>query len=653
MKENFNINNNSEDFHLEKRKFLYEKLEEKVESILELRSFAKNHEKDNLDDLEVNIKLKQQKLLDDYFSRGFITMEEKGKLASFPEIIREGHELSQLLMKEEAKANLTSSNEQEYNQKRAQFEKEEKRLDEIMAEYVAEESNIDLNFLKKAGVFLDTILLKKQTVIEMEEMYKTSPEEFYATVQEQCGLDMTVAKDNYNVSFPGYSIVIELSEVDFNQWTREKGTQGVKIAGTAFIILKDTEGKEKTLNHEENHNLSESFVPDVQYADIFSQRIGLILEMNDEVERRLSTATTSEKQDLIKAKEYVKINLPKLIDNYAFENFSEIIADIDRLGDKEINTYLWNYIEWVNKIEEIAEKTGNEEIKAILEQGLRTSRLQFVDYINKLSNIFFVSEKLGEIDQAKGAIILFKHKQINKAEKYLKHHFGEEKYNTYKSLQPLISGGVYFKDIEKMDKLFKDIKFMSLEGKKDIGLEDFNLKAGEELMSDIIERNGLPAFLRMDNLRNLALSLKEHTIDLSEEEKSNLRESVLKTSWLESVIFNKYEAKDLGEIDTYLKEIGEHLGIDELKEITEEKISVDLVSCSLFKCFSKKNYDSLLEAYNIWPFGKSLFQFALVKPFIKMLSFMREEFAEDKNFIEFLEKIEINQRIKEIILEKR
>ncbi len=146
MKENFNINNNSEDFHLEKRKFLYEKLEEKVESILELRSFAKNHEKDNLDDLEVNIKLKQQKLLDDYFSRGFITMEEKGKLASFPEIIREGHELSQLLMKEEAKANLTSSNEQEYNQKRAQFEKEEKRLDEIMAEYVAEESNIDLRW---------------------------------------------------------------------------------------------------------------------------------------------------------------------------------------------------------------------------------------------------------------------------------------------------------------------------------------------------------------------------------------------------------------------------------------------------------------------------------------------------------------------------
>jgi hypothetical protein len=134
----------------------------------------------------------------------------------------------------------------------------------------------------------------------------------------------------------------------------------------------------------------------------------------------------------------------------------EIIADIDNIAEREINTFLSNFLELQNKlINDLKASNLRKSIdKKVLEKYIQEFTSDVVkkvsDYLNIISSIFFASQKTGLLEEAKAGLVLFKVDKVKLVERQLRHK--NKKFELYQSLQPFITEGSYFKIVDHLEK---------------------------------------------------------------------------------------------------------------------------------------------------------------------------------------------------------
>jgi hypothetical protein len=624
----------------ERREFLYGKIEEKINTILELREFVKENERLSADELGNLMEEKMQKIKADYVSKDLVGDEDIGNFEKHVETLFEFEEIDSKI--EELKKSFFDLYPDVAQAKAHMYEDKDyqilmQRKSEMSDEYFSVKENDDLRFLKSIYFFLGDNLLKRKFVESYEKKYDEDKDAFFKDIKDETGFSLDDIED-CKIIFKGTNIVIELSESDFERITGSKSVNGYIFNNTPIIFLKDREGKEETLNHERNHSLSESFAGEVRYKQQFL--FGLKLALN--VLTDFMKKSPPDEESINRLKE----NIKEKMQGYVFQNFSEIIADIDRLADREIRTYFSNFLDSIEYVEQLIAQTEDEGVREMLRGYLEITQDRYSEYLHKLSNIFFISNELGELDQAKGAILLFKHEQIGKAEKYLKHHFGKNKYEMYEILQPLICNGSYFNDIEPM--LEYEVYKAKTEQMLDNEQKNFKVSAVQELLVKLKTKNGFASFFLPSNLSRLKELLGDQKIELSEENKGLIRSGLRKIDWQEIVILNRISLDQLLGIDDDLKAIASVLKIQELNDVVEKGLGAGLLISKFSYCL-EGNFDKLEELYENWPFDKDLFQFSLTYATIYSYGGVGSVLLKKDSFYEFLKKIDAKKEIIELL----
>ncbi|MFH0857070.1 MAG: hypothetical protein V1860_04185 [bacterium] len=570
---------------------LYEKIDHKIEVILDMRKFAEENENSPAEELKEKINNKLERSLNGLLRTGAIIKDQIITSEEQSGLFNERQRLQQLVMEKEE---LLS--EGDCAEKFLEINKIYLEINQISEQIKTLGDNLDLQFLRRLSNFAEDMTYKRALVEKYEEKYKLFPESLFAVIEKNYNFDFKgIDKSKIKVSFNGYSIVLEISEQDFNN-IDFKNIKGKEVNGFCynfFIFLKDKEGKEDTLRHEKNHNLSSSFAE----APVYQEKFIKYLQFNiTKIEK------WKENGDNERAAAYKK-QLDNEIKNYVYKNFNEIIADVENIEAGRIRTFLSNFLEVVGSFDEICNETDDSEIKTLLREAEASMRDKFVKYMDLLSNIFFVAGSMGESEQAKGALILFKPEQMEKIEKYFKHRYGQEKYDIYTKLKPLICGGNYFKGFNRLQEYYKE---EGLAEQKRGGANSAIAKKGE-LIKDLFGNDGLESFYQLDNLKKLTRMLDAHPIVLQEKDK----EKIARTLRVKDIGY-KVNLEELMELDGYFKKLADKLSIPELRSFIEYRAASYFIYFNLLNGIGHKNFQDFEESYKKWSFDKDLFRSSIL-----------------------------------------
>jgi hypothetical protein len=629
MKEQFQIDQKN-DSREERREFLYGKIEKKVNTILDLREFVQENEDMSAQELQILMNKKMQQIMTDMYNGGVISKEDMGRVVDSLTLFSERKQIYKKCLEIEIRYRKECADDRAaifelgQDSEYVALKKRELEIDESFREL---NKNDDVHFFNNIYSFADNIMEKRAFVEIFEQKHASNNKDINVFVKKITGVDLDRAK-SANISFKGYNIVIELSPSDYARELDSDFSNANYFRGSAIIVIKDKEGKEATLNHERNHSLSESFIESSRYEQHLIEEVKIDLEVLDAYKRE-----NPPKQEAIDS---IKAKIGETIKAYVFENFSEIIADVDRMADRQISTYLKNFLDAIRGLEALAEKQEDGEIRAMLERDLKIAGDDYCEYLHRLSNIFFIAKEMGEPDQAKGALILFKHNQIAKVEKYLKHRFGQEQYERYERLQALVCGGPFFDDIQGLDIVETD--GLEAEAKAKGETEKPQTSAVHELITRIKARSGLSPFFSSANLFRLKELLQDGEFQMKEEDKEEILDNLDYVNWSEVVTLGAIRFDELAALDKHLKEIATLLGIEELGTVVEQGLGKGVIMSALSDASGDK-FDRLQALYDNWPFDKrefpSLFTQALFDSSVQNGSFILDK----RNVMYFMEKI--------------
>lgn len=306
--------------------------------------------------------------------------------------------------------------------------------------------------------------------------------------------------------------------------------------------------------------------------------------------------------EITKGQKHIKKQLDNEIKSYVYKNFNEIIADVENIEAGRIHTFLSNFLEVAGSFDEICNESDDSEIKILSREAEANMRDKFVKYMDLLSDVFFVAGSMGESEQAKGALILFKPEQMEKIEKYFKHRYGQEKYDIYTKLKPLICGGSYFKGLDRLQEYYEE-KSVAHKGVK----ADSAIAKKGELVKALVDNEGLGFFYQLDNLKELTKMLDAHPIVLQEKDKEKIAQTLRKKDLAYEVNF-----EELMELDGYFKKLADKLAIPELRSFIENRVASYFIYFNLLKGIEHKDFQDFEEIYKKWPFDKDLFRSSLL-----------------------------------------
>lgn len=521
---------------LEIKKFLEQKVEGKIKIIQELWSLALENKNLPLEEFG-NSMMEFKKDFMDYFNDDL--KEEYEKLKK--------HEKE----KEEIEIKMYYNEECNDEEVNDMVEK----LD-ILNEKIYKLSSEDLLFLKNVNDFINNIVLKRYEVDELEKAYKKGgADEFFQKLGRNPTADLSSEeRKRIEINFSGHCVNLILPKDVYKKISNDVST-GCHYTGTVINLISDTPNKDRTIRHEENHNLSESFVEQVIYSDSFLE------EINSRINRIEKLRNLGATEAMIKNE---MSNIKGVISNYVFKNFSELVADINEPSRENIRNYFSQFLRTVNDLDVFIGEVKDEELKKELSLGVNKLEKEFIKHIEKLANIYFVSNNTGNNEDMKGAILLFGHDKINKVERYLKSKIGKDKYNTIESIRP-ISGerNAYFSGIRSsrtsaektLDNIFgveaeRSEKIISILNKDK---EDF-FKGGnlEKLISDL------------NALKNTDQEAFKQVVSLIS------KEEILNNEGAKLFVRKMRNIEELVEMDRLLKKLGKTIDVPELSNQVEE-----------------------------------------------------------------------------------
>jgi hypothetical protein len=568
---------------------LYKKIESKISIIRDIRNFVNEISSLSPEDFDRRCQEKTESI-----KRSF-SEDTRALFSKVVELYEKYEELTrQLVLKEESGDSDKELSDQRYDEL-------EREIEEIEAEISGILKNDDVRFLMQVKKFFENISVKRRYVYMMEKLYRENPEKFWERVVSIVkGLE-TVDKNKIVVLFSGISINLILPEEEFNKIN--PNVSGFHIYGSAYNIIRDGPMKEETIRHEENHNISESLYPYFNFD---------FVEGIEQLKRMEKIAP-----DIVlnRFKEKVK----KMIKNYA-DNFSyELIADIDAIAEEGIFTFLFKFLRLFKKAIFLIREIENTNMKSELYMALIESSKIFVEYIKKLSIIFFVVKELGtkeDIEKIKAVIVLFGPKRLSKVERYVKYLIGSLKYEIILRLHPFLGEKVYFKQIQLLLKKRRDSRKARL-------LEHI---MGEYHPIDLFEiKFSFLSFFRLDNIKKLTTAL----LTLKTRNKEDYNELL---KWLRGLIDEKVlielENMDIDEIfdkdpsllefDTFfelyssIKFVINELSLSILDKFIEERLPYFFFYKHYEGAIKSDNFEELEIIYNKWPDKRYLFNEVLL-----------------------------------------
>lgn len=620
--------------HAEKRDFLYAKIKKKIDVILELRSFVRENEDDSYDDLKNKSEERINEIASGLIADGFISPEDKKKVLEQLPIMFELVDIKKEIIKNNKKLKSSEISESESTEGEKIGKDLRSRREAIINELGQAKDNPDLVFLRNSSFFLADVLRKKDETLKMESLWHDDPDKFLEQIKMVTDLDLReLPREKYKISFQGCTVIIRIDEEEYRKF--DSDSAGVYLDNSNIVVIKNGADIGGTLNHEINHNLSESFSGNIKYVDSATFYSSYVLD--------------SEKKEDFSVNYFEDLVVTEIQD-CPFHNFAEIVADIDRIPERKITTYLSQFFKTMQRFSDISDEMNNEETAEMMRREIVKSERVFLDHIQSLSNIFFVSNALGNVDQAKGAMLLFGYKDMRMAENYLKHYFGENKYEACKKLQPFLCGGFYFDDLEK--ELEYDIDLKDSESTDN----DSESKKGminelRDIFKDIKKKNNVAAFFDLDNLRSLSTLLSETNINLAKFDESTIK-VVSSINWLDVVDANDIGVENMSEIFKCFKNIFSSLGgSSESAPFFADRILDALTIKMTLSCLRDGNIDKLEEFYNKWPFNREIFSESVLGWFIKNRPKEGGALFACNNFSDFLEKINASDSVKEMARE--
>lgn len=570
-----------------RREVLYEKIEEKVGIIKDIRGLSE--EWANLDVEEIK-KACQEKMknIKSYFPGEVVDKDSKLELLK----LKEEELTKQFGATEDKIALLENKKEKGEVIDEKELKGLEKKSDELMDQQYEISDVIsllkkddDVLFLSRVKDFFDGLIEKRKQTIQAEEAYKKDPGGFLKNLLQ---LKSKRDKTEIEVRFSGYSVNLILPPEDFKSITRQPPTvYGGHIPETIFNIIKDHPNKEETIVHENNHNLSESFVKKRTSLDLLKKRLNNCVERLERLKGWRAPSVIIEKEENL---------IKKAIEEYIFKTFDEVIADIDRIAEGGITTFLSHFEEVTKRVYQFGQNLENKETKEIILGAYEKMQDRFVDFISELSTSFFVARKIDRIEDVKAAVILFKPEQmIRKLPKFTKHLAGEDNYEIYSGLEVSLTGGRFIRDIEASG----------------AGLELLAAVFGEEipqakidLAKKLKDKKSITHFFGLNNVKKLSrlLQKSEIKINITDEDLKNFTNWLIMTSASSVFRANKelLGLENFSQVNECLRNIAERLDFPQLSDFGEKELAHCFCSLQLKAAIKSNNFQELDAIYKKW-----------------------------------------------------
>ncbi len=568
----------------EKRKELLEEIDARVKLVLGLNEFAEKNEEKNSEEFRRMANDKARELGDFFGEDIYEKYDEYKKMMDEYSSMCEERDNKFMSICGESKSLEPNLIDRIENETR---ELSEKILEMSLQVKKYREKNPDVVFFCNSIIFLQNLFRKKYQAESSRKTYKRSPKKFFRQLSKNEHRELAILgkkkKTISKVDFSGYGVELF---VDPNEYEKEVGDSlGTHFKNSVFTVIKDEGGEETdaTIKHERNHNLMECFSPDdVADGQGAVEIIGRILDG--------MLAREKDREENIKE---IKEAIEEMIPSFAFNNFAEIGADFEELENGEISTYFTYCSSSLVGFEISAFNLYNkdEEVSKELAGAVRKLEKNYLKIFNKLSNIFFIAKRFNVLDEAKAAIVLFKLKEIDKVEKYLKYKVGEDQYDAYQSLKPLILGKPFFKIIAEMkeEAFTPERKAAFSEGKEIV--TDFDW-----LLHRYVKENEIGTFFSSENLTKLLKALEKNRLKLSDEDREQIEKSVEQEDLFVPMGLRKLEEGErlegMYKLGEALWSIGDKTGLDVFKRTIGKKIFMLSVSV-LEDCIRRENFSEL------------------------------------------------------------
>ena len=386
---------------------------------------------------------------------------------------------------------------------------EHQQIETKLAEYrdVLDANNVQ--FLDQTSTFLDSLVSKRDVVTDKEIEYAKDPsslKEYLSSAISPVFQDVTLDDERCHVEFVGYNINIFLPSEEYAK-VKKGRSQGVHFNGVPVNIIRLKEEEtpassrvQRIVQHEENHNLTDSFAEPPMYHEELISRINKKIERIQDLREKAPHVIVENEMSRLK-REIVR---------YANRNYHEVLADIEHIQQGDTRNYRHRFLESIGAIEHMLENVEDKEIRSQMESALEEVEHDFVRKVQTLRDVFAVAEKLDATDDATNALILLKNEKPRTIERYIKYKTGESAYEIRKQLLPVLADRHKTKDslIDAM-----------LSGQ----LEESD-RRNDRIYAQLRWPVGLQHFLQEDRLHELATTLQQTDAppELSNEERETI-----------------------------------------------------------------------------------------------------------------------------------
>lgn len=445
--------------------------------------------------------------------------------------------------------------------------------------------------------FVEHIVKKKKEVAALEKMYLADKNTFLEKTLLGAG-DEQAEFAKKEVVFSGLNVNIILDDKEYNVIEKKTGqqrkTNGLHAVDTVINYIRRTDGQKETIQHEENHTVSECFVNKIRKPEFMLHAAALTVSLEDVLS---DTAHPSKKEKQVQQK---KKELRDYVRWYADRNTNELIADIDWLADGDVATFFNEFLKDRDNLQELIAIQKNKEITEILEKGLHEYDEQFADYMSRLSDLFFVAKRTGNTEDVKAAVILFKPSQIRHIERYTKDLCGSDEYELNARLRPLLCEGNYFQSVNKYNPR-----------RTGVFLKEYTDE--QMVYESLATRDATESFFNVDNVVQVDALLERTQLSLDEDERIKIKE--LLVTELPNRLDPMYILKSnegqggvawIAILDQHLKNIGQTLDIALFEDFVDGQLTPAYAKMSFYGITQYSNVRSLQEAYEKWPMNREV-----------------------------------------------
>jgi hypothetical protein len=465
--------------------------------------------------------------------------------------------------------------------------------DELIDKLMELEDN-DIKFYRKIENFIESVGAKREETFRIRQEYEKNRDAFWKTASDETGhridqIDVGGAR----VVFSGHAVNIILPQHIYREIFKD--SRGVHVYSTVFNFISERDGLETTIQHENNHNLTETFDGYHLYKE------GLKKSLSE----RIKNIGKLEKMN---APEFLIENEIKLLNQflkrYVYQNFSELIADSDQPFDDGARSYTLNFLNAMDVVSGFIKSIEDGEIRSNLERSQKEAEEKFVRHMNQLADIYFYSENFSDDAKTGTAILLFGHDELRKVEKYLKAEKGDKLYELSQAIRPITRKGNYFSHIRDQ---YKE-----------------NLRNGIYLISSFLDREKkipsdriIEALMDSRNCRSLFdIDKSDRIIELVEVLKShgNNEEVQKLIDQIDSrvidemdnldrlkIIGNIKNASELHKIEANSKKLAKLFRIPEFGNLVDSEILEMYVDKRCSEAIRSDDFSRLHELWQLWP----------------------------------------------------